>query len=588
MRHVHARNAGVPLFSGASDSIMPIMVRQVDSRQVPWSSYYDEGLPVDIRPEYPSALAMFRAGIETAGASDFIRYFDSGITGNTIDQLSDGLASGLSALGLSNGDRVGLYMQNVPQFEIALVAIWKLAAIAVPCNPMLRARELAAQLRDSGAIGLIALEGLYTDVAAAVLAETDVRVVVTTSELDLLEGPRPAILAEAQRSRPSATHDLFELSSSHVGQPARFADPGPSDIALLTYTSGTTGPPKGAINTHENVVFSSQVYREWMHVTHEDVILGIAPLSHITGLIAYIGLAMAAPAPLVLAYRFEPGETLRLIERHRTSVTVAAITAYLALAANDDLGLRDTSSLQKTYSGGAPIAPAVADGIERRTGWVIRSAYGLTETTSPTHLTPLGKRSPVDPSSGALAVGVPVFNTRTRILSDQGEALGPMEVGEVAVSGPQVIPGYWRNPTETTGAIQAGELRTGDVGKIDPDGWLYIIDRKKDLIISSGYKIWPTEVENVLLEHLAVREAAVIGDQDSYRGESVHAFVSLEPGFDVSSAELICFCRERLAAYKCPRVVDVVSELPKTASGKIIRRQLLEAVVVPDLHDKND
>jgi long-chain acyl-CoA synthetase len=304
------------------------------------------------------------------------------------------------------------------------------------------------------------------------------------------------------------------------------------------------------------------------------VILGIAPLFHITGLIAHIGLAFCVPAPLVLGYRFDPAETCRLIERHHTTVTVAAITAYLAMAADEALERYDISSLQKAYSGGAPIPPAVVEDFERRTGIVIRCAYGLTETTSPTHLTPLGRRSPVDPSSGALAVGVPVFDTTARILGEHGDPLPPMDVGEVAVSGPQVIAGYWNKPEESEHAIQDGELLTGDVGKMDEDGWLYIVDRKKDLIVASGFKVWPREVEDVLYEHAAVREAAVVGAPDPYRGETVHAFVSLKPGRRVGSDELVRFCRERIAAYKCPRVVEVVDELPKTASGKILRRHL--------------
>jgi long-chain acyl-CoA synthetase len=345
-------------------------------------------------------------------------------------------------------------------------------------------------------------------------------------------------------------------------------------VAILTYTSGTTGPPKGAMNTHRNVVFDSCIFRDWLHVTDEDVVLGIAPLFHITGLIAGIGLALSAPLPLVLAYRFDPAETLRLIETHRATISVAAITAYLALLRDESVGSRDISSLTKAYSGGGPIPPAVVEEFERRTGVVIRSAYGLTETTSATHLTPLSGRAPTDAATGALAVGIPVFNTWMRILDDEGSPVAVGEVGEVAIAGPQVVPGYWDKPKETAHAIRGGELRTGDVGKVDAEGWLYIVDRKKDMIVASGYKVWPREVEDVIYEHPAVHEAAVVGAPDEYRGETVRAFVSLKPGTEADPAELIAFCRERLAAYKCPRSVDILDELPKTVSGKILRREL--------------
>ena len=542
----------------------------------PWLALYDEGLPAEITPEHDTALTMFRAAVGRAPERDLIRYFDTGISLSRIDELSSALAAGLAELGSARGDRVALFLQNVPQFVIGLLAIWKLGSIAVPCNPMLRERELVKQLRDCEAIGLVALESLYRETVAAALPNTELRFAVTTSELDLIDGEPPDILAAVQRDRPPGTHDLLELTDAHAGTEPPQVDLWPDDVAILTYTSGTTGPPKGAMNTHRNVVFTSHVFRDWLHVNEDDVILGIAPLFHITGLIAHVGLALSVPAPMILAHRFDPAETCRLIERHRATVTVAAITAYLALVGDEALERHEISSLHKAYSGGAPIPPAVVEDLEARTGIVIRSAYGLTETTSPTHLTPLGRRPPTDPSTGALAVGVPVFNTAMRILDDDGQPLPVGEVGEVAISGPQVVPGYWSKPEETAYAIRDGELLTGDVGKMDAEGWLYIVDRKKDLIVASGYKVWPREVEDVLYEHQAVHEAAVVGAPDEYRGETVRAIVSLKPGERVEPDELTRFCRERMAAYKCPRIVEIVDELPKTVSGKILRRELRE------------
>jgi len=211
---------------------------------------------------------------------------------------------------------------------------------------------------------------------------------------------------------------------------------------------------------------------------------------------------------------------------------------------------------------------------EREVGPYIHNVYGLTETTSPSHAVPFGRRAPVDPTSGALSVGVPVFNTVVRILDDAGNELPPGEVGEIATSGPMVVPGYWNRPDATERTLPGGELRTGDVGFMDSDGWFYLVDRKKDMIVASGYKVWPREVEDTLVRHPAVREAAVIGVPDAYRGETVWAYVSLRPGISATPEELTEFCRAELAAYKYPRHIEVLPDLPKTPTGKLLRREL--------------
>ena len=239
-----------------------------------------------------------------------------------------------------------------------------------------------------------------------------------------------------------------------------------------------------------------------------------------------------------------------------------------------DAGERDTSSLRTIVSGGAPIAPATVEAFEERFGVYIHNIYGLTETTSPSHCVPIGTRAPVDPTSGALSVGVPVYGTVVRVVGEDGGDVAPGEIGELVTSGPQVVPGYWGRPEESERAIPGGALHTGDVGFMDADGWFYVVDRKKDQINAAGFKVWPREVEDVLYGHPAVREAAVVGVPDAYRGETVKAYVSLRPGEDVEADELIAFCREHMAAYKYPRQIEFVDELPRTASGKVLRRVL--------------
>jgi long-chain acyl-CoA synthetase len=524
-----------------------------------------------LRPGDATPLEMFDHTASLLGERPLLHSHTAPISAERMLRLSHELACGLAAIGIERGERVALYLQNDPQFVLAMLAIWRLGAIAVPCNPMLRERELAHHLRDCGARALIALDDLYESVARQALPTAeDVSVVLLTGACDPKDESPLHPLAEL----PAGTHDLIALAGAHRGSRHDAPPPGSEDVAVLTYTSGTTGPPKGAMNTHGNIAHASRVYRDWLGVDAGDTILGIAPLYHVTGLTGHIGLALASGASLILAHRFDPLAAASLAEHHRASVVIAAITAYVAIANDERARAHDMTSLRRAYSGGAPTPPSLVADLANRLGIAIKPVYGLTETTGPTNLGPPDLDAPVDPGSGALAVGLAAPQTRVRILADDGTELPAGEAGEVAISGPQVVPGYWGDPEEARGAISDGELRTGDIGVLDGDGWLYLVDRRKDMIVASGFKVWPREVEDVLYEHDAVREAAVIGVADDYRGETVWAYVSLKPGLAVEPSELVAHCRARLAAYKYPRVVRVLDELPKTPTGKILRREL--------------
>jgi long-chain acyl-CoA synthetase len=300
----------------------------------------------------------------------------------------------------------------------------------------------------------------------------------------------------------------------------------------------------------------------------------VAPLFHITGLIAHVTLALLLGAPLVLFHRFEPSLGLDVVREHRPTFTVGSITVFIALMNAPGAERSALESLTTILSGGAPIPPTTVTAFHSLFGHWIHNVYGLTETTSPSHATPLGVQGPVDEASGALSVGVPIYGTVVRIVGDDGRDLPAGEVGEIVTTGPQVVAGYWGKPEETAKAIPGGALHTGDVGYMDADGWFYIVDRKKDQINAGGYKVWPREVEDVLYEHEAVREAAVVGVPDEYRGETVKAFVSLRPGRTATEEELIAFAKERMAAYKYPRAVEFLDEIPKTVTGKLLRREL--------------
>jgi long-chain acyl-CoA synthetase len=545
----------------------------------PWLARYSSGLPAGITAEYPTVLEMFQASARRAPLATAIRYFDGQLTFAELDEQSSALAAGLAWAGFAPGDRLAVYTQNNPAFVIGLLAAWKAGGAAVAVNPMNKARELAYLLADSGATALLCLDELYDTVAREVIAtgQTQVHTVIICSALDGQGRDDPRLFGGARRARPDGTLGLTETIRRYAGENPPPPMLRPSDVAVLSYTSGTTGVPKGAMNTHANLVFNAQAYRDWMSLTPRDVVLGVAPLFHITGLVGHVVLALLLPCPLVLAHRFQPEVVLDAIREHRPTFTVGAITVFIALSNVPGASREDFSSLRVVYSGGAPIAPAVTEAFEKLTGLYIHNIYGLTETSSPSHAVPLGARAPVDPNSGALSVGVPVFSTVVRILDDDGEEVPVGEIGEIATSGPQVVPGYWNMPEATAAALPGGELRTGDVGFMDADGWFYLVDRKKDMINAAGYKVWPREVEDVLYGHPAVREAAVVGVPDAYRGETVKAFVSLKPGASATAEDIIGYCKANMAAYKYPRSVEFVDELPKTTTGKILRRELRAA-----------
>ena len=540
----------------------------------PWLSSYRKGTPTDITPEFNNGLEMFQAAVKRNPNLAAIKYFDATISVAELDAQSTALAAGLLANGFQKGDRLAVYLQNIPQFLIAMLGTWKAGGVMVSVNPMNRSRELDYMLKDSGATVLLCLESLYGQVAKDVVPSTSVKLVITTSELEYQTRNDARLFKDVKRERHAGTVDMLELIAKHRGESVPAVSLASTDVAFLTYTSGTTGVPKGARNTHGNVVFNSQAYRDWIDLSSDEVILGVAPLFHITGLIAHITISFLLPATLVLAYRFDPGVMIDTIREHRPTFTVGAITVFIALSNAPGVEPSDFASLHKIYSGGAAIAPAIADAFKARFGHQIHNIYGLTETTSPSHGVPLGAETPVDPTSGALSVGVPIFNTIVRIVGEDGQELPPGEVGEIVTEGPQVVAGYWNKPEETEKSIPNGRLHTGDVGFMDQNGWFYIVDRKKDMINASGYKVWPREVEDVLYGHPSVREAAVIGVPDEYRGESVKAFVSLKPGTTATPEEIQAFCKERMAAYKYPRQVEIVDELPKTVTGKILRREL--------------
>ena len=544
----------------------------------PWLKLYASHVGETLSPDYPDALAMFRAAVARAADKPAIYYFDTTLTYAEVDAQSDALAAALVERGFKAGDRAALYLQNVPYFEIAMVATWKAGGIVVPVNPMNRERELGLLLTDSRPAALICHDTLYRDVVGALADEQKPLVpaiVLTCSPLDLQTRGDPRLFAGLERVPHPGADDIGEVIAAHAGQKPPARPLKSSDVAFLVYTSGTTGLPKGAMNSHANVVYNTQVYRDWISLPDGTGVLGVAPLFHITGIVGHLLITIMTAGPVTLAYRFDAGVMLEAAAERQPGFTVAAITALMAMMNHADATPEQMASVKKIYSGGAPIPPAVVDAFAGKFGHYVHNIYGLTETSSPTHGTPLGAAAPVDPNSGALSVGVPVPGAEVWIMAEDGTPAPLGEPGEIVSSGPMVVSGYWNKPKETAEAMKPDGFRTGDVAFMDEAGWFYLIDRKKDMINAAGYKVWPREVEDVLYTHPAVREAAVVGVKDEYRGETVKAVVSLKAGAEgTTPAELIEHCKARMAAYKYPRLLEIIPELPKTVTGKILRREL--------------
>ncbi|MFE5107188.1 MULTISPECIES: AMP-binding protein [unclassified Streptomyces] len=542
----------------------------------PWISLLSEAQRAPVSPA-ETLVHAFRASVARTPEHPALAYFDGRLSYRETDALSDSVAGHLAAKGLERGDRVAIMLQNSPQFVLALLGAWKAGATVVPLNPMYKSGEVGHVLKDAEVTALIcadrAWESYLRDTAAA--APT-VRIAVTACELDLQSQNDDRVLNFERVSAPEDADDLVAVARRGLAAPEG-RELTAADVALISYTSGTSGTPKGAMNSHGNIMVNAERQRTGHPVAEGSSYFALAPLFHITGMVCQLAACLTNAGTLVLAYRFHPGVVLDAFAEHRPAYTVGPSTAFMALAAHPDVTREHFASFQVISSGGAPLPPALVEKFRAGFGPYIRNGYGLTECTAPCAAVPPEREAPVDPVSGTLSVGVPGPDTIVRILDENGDEVPFGEQGEIAVRGPQVVSGYWRLPDATAAAFPDGELRTGDIGFMDRDGWLYVVDRKKDMINASGFKVWPREVEDVLYTHPAVREAAVVGVPDAYRGETVRAYVSLRPGAVVESGELGAYCKERLAAYKYPREVEILPELPKTASGKILRRELRSA-----------
>jgi long-chain acyl-CoA synthetase len=539
----------------------------------PWLASYGDRMKA-AEPVTPTTLpATFRRTVGKAPDRTAIAYFDARLSYREVDELSDGIARYLQNAGFGRGDRLAIVLQNIPQFVLALLGAWKAGGIVVPVNPMYRDRELTHILTDAGVKAIVCSQSGWNRYIGALAGTSPVEIALTTSELEFQTRGDERVLGAITREDTPGANDLLEAAATPGEAPA---DPefALDDVALISYTSGTSGTPKGATNTHGNLGTNAAALSQFSGLGDGATIYGLAPLFHITGMVCEIASAIDIAGTLAITYRFEPGVVLDAFLEHEPVYMVGPSTAYMALMAHPAFSREHFASFRLLYSGGAALPPAVVEAFREKTGLYIHNGYGLTETTAGCVAVPSGMEAPIDPESGTISIGLPVPDTIVRIVGDDGAEVPFGQPGEITVEGPMVVSGYWNRPDATAAALPGGRLLTGDIGFMDPQGWVYVVDRKKDMINASGFKVWPREVEDVLYTHPAVREAAVVGVPDEYRGETVKAYVSPAPGVSADPQELIAYCKERLAAYKYPRAVEILDELPKTTSGKILRREL--------------
>jgi len=451
------------------------------------------------------------------------------------------VAGELRERGIRTGDRVGMVMPNVPAFPVLFFgALWA-GAVVVPMNPLLKAGEIEYHLRDSGASLVYGLDGGSDEVKQAADALGIPCVLVGAADPD---GPR----------------DVRVLT------PVGRAD---DDTAVILYTSGTTGQPKGAELTHRNLAATARTAASLSSITREDVIMGCLPLFHVFGLVCGLIASVAAGSSLTLIARFDVAAALRTVGLHGVTVFEGVPTMYAAMLHHPDADSANTESLRTCVSGGSAIPVEVMRGFERTFGCRILEGYGLSETSSVVSF------NHPDRESKPGSIGTPVSGSEMRLIDDDGQDVGVDAKGEIVVRGQNVMKGYWGRPDETRAAMPDGWLRTGDIATRDTDGYYYIVDRKKDVIIRGGYNVYPREVEEAFYQHPAVSEVAVVGIEHPELGEEVGAAVTLKPGQDVGVDDLREFVRNRVAAYKYPRHVWLADALPKNSVGKILRREVL-------------
>ena len=496
---------------------------------------------------------LFAASVRRVPDRPAIVFRDRRLTYRELEATAGVVAGLLRGTGVAAGDRVVLMSPNVPEFGVGYLGILTAGATVVPLNPLLKAEEVRYVLEDSGAAAMVGLEASLPLLRAARAGLGHVCPILS------LDGPAAGEAGDVSFSEPA-----------QAGLPVSAAVAAAEQVAVCLYTSGTTGRPKGALLSHANLIANVQSFRTVLHVSEEDVFLAALPLFHAYGATVLFLEPLSMGSTIVVEPRFVPEAVLRAVVQHRVTLFAGVPSMYAVLAAGPRPA-GDFSSLRLCISGGAPLPVAVAEAFEAKYGVPIYEGYG------PTECAPVLTVNPPFGTRKLGSVGPPIPQVELRIVDDHGNTLPPGEVGEIVARGPNVMQGYLNRPAETAAVLRDGWYHTGDLGRVDEDGYYYIVDRKTDLILVGGLNVYPREVELVLTGHPAVAEAAVVGVPDAIRGEAPKAFVILRNGECVAPQDLLQWCRQRLANYKVPRSIALVEDLPRTVTGKILKTAIRSA-----------
>ena len=549
-------------------------------RPYPWEAAYPEGVTWDAEIAAVPAGDILDRAVVAWPERPCLEFLGKRYTYAEVGSLVARAAKGLQAAGVGKGVRVGLFLPNSAYYVVAFYAVLKAGGTVVNFNPLYAEREIARQIRDSGTRLMITmnLNTLYPKVARQLEAGALERIVICSMG-GALSFPKRALFALFKRREVSAipsdaAHIKFGKLIANDGRPEPVAIDPARDLAVLQYTGGTTGHPKGAMLTHANLSANVEQTRLWARDFRpgEEKVLAVLPLFHVFGMTGVMNLALHSGAEILLLPRFKTAETLAVIDREKPTVFMGVPTIYSAINEHKGLDDYDLSSLRYCISGGAALPQAVKSRFEALTGCTLVEGYGLTEAAPVCTINPT--EGPDKPGSAGLPLPRTVIQIRA--LDDPDRIVLAGEAGEVCVRGPQVMQGYWHRDDETRSVLADGWLRTGDVGYLDEDGYLFLIDRIKDLIISGGFNVYPRMVEEAILLHPAVAEAAVCGVPDRHRGEVVKAFVRLRDGMTLTGGALREFLQDKLAPFEIPRKVEFRESIPRTLVGKPLRRVLVE------------
>ena len=543
-----------------------------------WLKHYEPAVPHSIKYPSVSLCQLFLQAAEADKQQAAVSFMGRVLTYGELLSEVESLAAALQKLGVKKGDRVAVHLPNCTQFPVAYFATLSLGAVVVPCNPMYVARELTHQLKDSGAETIITLTRFYKTIKE-IQPHTNLKNIIVTNIKDYFPGLLGLLYTVAKEKKEGdrislepGDHSFLNLISGSRGQKPSPVEILPADRAVFMYTGGSTGVSKGAVLLHRNLVANVLQVKAWSADFRDgkEVILAVLPFFHSYGMTTCLNLGLTTGCKVVMLPRFELETVLKTINKEKPTLFPGVPTIYVAINNAPGLSKYDISSIRVCISGAAPLPVEVQQQFEKNTGGKLVEGYGLSETSPVTHA------NPVYGKGKAGSIGLPVPDVDMKIVDlETGKTELPIgEIGELCLKGPQVMEGYLNMPEENANSMRGGWFYTGDIARVDEEGYTYIVDRKKDMVIAGGYNIYPRDVEEVLYTHPKILEAAVAGIRDAYRGETLKAYIVLKEGESLTEEEVKEYCKAGLAAYKIPKLVEFRAELPKTMVGKVLRRVL--------------